>query len=149
VLSVVRYSTGNDFDPDFSRPRPVEFAEIDPLPGAQGQASVVNEKGFGGTDEGRLDVGGRISFRVLIRTGEGDEAVEIREKIVLDARVGVLVDGDGGRGMGDKDDGQAAWRLALLDDFNDLGGDVQKLGAGAGPNGEFLDIHEILPRVSI
>jgi len=111
--------------------------------------SVLDEQSFGGTDEGRLDVSGRIPFRVLVRTGEGDEAVEVREDVVLDAGVGILVDGDGGRGMGDEDDGQAALNFAFLDDFNDLGGEVQELGAGASSNGEFFDIHEILPRVSI
>jgi hypothetical protein len=39
--------------------------------------------------------------------------------------------------------------FAFLDDFNDLGGEVQELGADAGSNGEFFDIHEIFPRVSI
>jgi hypothetical protein len=111
--------------------------------------AVIDEQGFGRTYEGRLDMGGRVPFRVLIRTGERDKAVEVRENVVLDVRVGVLVNGDGGRGMGDKDDGQTAWNLALLDNFSNGFGDVQELGAGAGPNGEFLDIHEILPKDGI
>jgi len=91
-------------------------------------------------------VGGGISFRVLIGTGKGDEAAEVREDVMLDAGVGVLIDGDCGRGMRDEYDGQAALNLALLDDFSHVRGNVQKLGSIAGSNGEFLDIHEILPK---
>ena len=43
------------------------------------------------------------------------------------------------------------WSLkeTFLDDFYHLSGNVQKLGAVAGSNGEFLDIHEILPKDGI
>ena len=93
---------GDDFNPDFSRPGPVKFAEIKALPGSQSQAAVFDDEGFRGADEGGFNMGGRISFRVLVGAGQGDQTVEVGKNIVLDAGIGIFIDCYCGGRMGNK-----------------------------------------------
>ncbi len=47
---------GRDLHGYSSRPRPVEFAEVDALPGPEEQFAVFDQQGLGCADQGRFDM---------------------------------------------------------------------------------------------
>src|SRR5690348_10292830 len=69
-------SVGNDFDPEASGARAVEFAEENALPAAEFEFASADENGGAGADERGLYVGIGVPFAVLIIAVFRDQARE-------------------------------------------------------------------------
>ncbi len=104
----------------------------------------MNEKSLRGAQEGAFDVGGRISFGMLVRAGERDEKVELREDIVLHTGVGVFVYGYRRCCMRNKENHQTISYFTLLGEFGQPVGDIQKFRPTPTANGEFMITHNAL-----
>jgi hypothetical protein len=81
---------------------------------------------------------------MLVGTRKRNKAVEFREDVVLNAGVGVFVDGHGGGCMGNEEGQQAALHLALLDELGYLGRDIDQLRSTMGANVKLVVTHDML-----
>src|SRR4051794_38260418 len=111
------------------------LAQVDALPGPQGEATVADREGERWPEEGGLDVRGHV-VGALERVGEGGRAVgdglaEPGLEVAADVRRGVLVQGQRGRGVADEDVQEPDRDLAeLRQGPDDLPGGE---GGAAGP----------------
>ena len=80
-----------------ARARPVEFAELDALPGAEDQFAAVDQQRDAVADQRGFDVAVAVAFGVLvIGFLLGDQRFQFFQQVVFDVGIGVFVDGDGG-----------------------------------------------------
>ena len=67
----------DQLDNELAAPRAIEFAEEDPLPGAQRELAVLDRDRFGRADEHRLQVGCGVPFGVaVVRVVEGNYGID-------------------------------------------------------------------------
>lgn len=69
-------------------------------------------------------MGVRVVLKVLELRGLGDGFLEVMEDVPFHVRVGVLIDGDSGGGVGTIDRQKTRWDTAFGDPFLERGSDV-------------------------
>ena len=77
-------------------------------------------------------MGGGVSLRMPVMVGKRDEPIQGCEDIPWNIRVGVLVDRDRRRGVGDKDMADPVFNPAFPDFLCDATRDVDQLTSGGG-----------------
>lgn len=87
--------------------RAVKFAEINPLPGSKHKRAVFQRYDFRRAEKAHLEMGGGISFHMFVMIIPGDHLVDGVEHIRRNRRIGIFIDGNGGRGMHGKNMDQA------------------------------------------
>lgn len=76
----------------FSLTRPVEFAQIYPLPATKTEPAIFERHGNARADERRFDVGVGIVFEVLeIRLVLRDQPFQKAEHVTLYVRIGIFI----------------------------------------------------------
>src|SRR2546421_1221825 len=134
-------------DVDLSVARAVEFAEEDPLPGAESELAVVKRHEDLRAHQRCTDVRRRIRavgiFDVTPFPAVVDDLLQRRLEILGDGRIGVLVDRDPGRRVRHVDEcGRRSVRRP--EGFLHLAGDVHQLGAAVGLEPDLLHACRIL-----
>ena len=136
-MMMVSVSGIDEYQPQPTRARTVEFAEIDALPLTEGKFAVAHRNHLRYTDQRSFDMGGAVAFFVLIggRLLRCD-SLQTGENVVLDGGIAVFVDGHSGGGMGRIDHADAVFHF-LRYRGGDLRGDVDDLTARRAFDGDF------------
>lgn len=106
---------GMMFDPELAVAGTVKLAEIDRLPGPQLRQAIPDNYLSLAADQRTLDMGCRISLKVVKIPIEGNHLVEHVDDIPLDIRVTVFVDGDSGGGVRNEYQQHPLCQLLLLE----------------------------------
>jgi hypothetical protein len=93
----------HDFDVHRSFARAIVFAEENTLPAAQNKAAQLDENLLACSGENCLSVRVGVALGVAVRAAVWDEAIQDAFEIGSDVGVGVFVDGDARRSVGNVD----------------------------------------------
>ena len=109
----------------------VEFREVDGLPGTELQLAILHDDADGRAHQAGFQVGIAVAFAVAIvgfmmRYKMG----QFLQQIVAHIRIGVLVNGHAGSGVGDKDCDGTIHEAACLHNVPDFVGYVHQLASG-------------------
>jgi hypothetical protein len=134
----------DDLNVKLAGTRAVEFSEKDGLPATQGKAAFLDEDGFGGADEGGLDVRIGIAFGVFILAGARDEPVESGFDVAGHGGIIAFVDEDACGGVRDVEIADAICYAGIADDPFDFLCNVLQFGAARRADGEAMRFHFVI-----
>ena len=127
IYDCVRWRSGgslrvtDDVDVNHARPGTVELAQIDTLPPTQNQSTLLDDHSYTVTDDAGACVSGGVALVVLVvGLHPRHHPFQIGQHVATNRRIGVLVDRDSRRCVGDIDDDMAAPDLAAGDHCFDL-----------------------------
>jgi hypothetical protein len=129
----------NDADVQLPLARAVELAKEDALPAAKRELACLHKNELAGTDKSRFHVRVGVAFGVAIRTSCGDQPVERSFYVRSDIGISVLVDGNGGSGVRDKEVADSRGDTRARHNLLDCGCDVDELGAELRFDSECFD----------
>lgn len=129
----------------FSFARPVEFAQVDPLPTAEQQLSVLERHGDAAADERRFDMSIRVLLTVFkVRFVLRDQSFQKAKHIALNVRIGILIHRHSARSMLREHDADTVPSLVRTEYLFDVGGDIDHLFAAARSNGDIVHTNSII-----
>ena len=126
--------------------RAVELAEVDALPGPEDQFALLDQGRSGTPHERTLDV--RIAVPLGVpEAGHilGDVPVQPQEHVVDHIRVGVLLDGDRGRGMRAINDAHAGLQPFISNRVPHVRGDLDEFRTPVCPDPERGHVRPLWP----
>src|SRR5208283_220190 len=129
---------GQDFDVDLALAGAIKFGEEDALPTAERQLPFLDEDELGHTGEHGFDVRVRVALGVAIGASHGDQAVEGAFGVGGHVGIGMFVDEDAGRSVGNVEEASADAEAQSGDNALDILGDIDHLGAARGFYGDGL-----------
>jgi len=126
-------------------PRPIEFAVENALPSAQYQAPVLYQQRLGASDNGGLQMRIAVAVVVVILVAARGQLLQEGGEILLQCRIVVFLNQNGGRGMRPEHVAYAsrhpALRYHFLNNFRDVPELNSRMGFnlhGAGARLQFL-----------
>src|SRR5215469_7189804 len=131
---------------NFSFPRAVEFGEENTLPAPKGEFAFLDKHELADTYEHSLYMRIRVAFKVPEGTGHRDEAIERAFGIGSNIRIGVFVDEDGSRGMGDVEETSARADIKSGNNALHFVSDIEHLRTANGFHADRLHSFLLLAR---
>jgi len=122
------------------------FPEVDGLPGAEVKSPLADRDVLAGAGQHRTSVRRHVVGALQIMGPAaplGHQFGEERLEIGAHRRIGVLLNGEAGGGVLDKEGTQACLDPTVLNELRDTGRDVYEVTARGGDlEGGLLDVHE-------
>ena len=121
-------NTRHKFNMNFAGAGTIELAQEDTLPGPERNPATFDGDDYAGPDQARHEVAGAVPLTVrVIWLTAGDESLQIRDDVLDDSWIRILVDRHPGCCVGDEDKGKTIPSIFLPEQVLHLGCDLDEL----------------------
>ena len=113
---------------DFTGAGSIELAQEDALPGPERKLTAFYRDDYTRSHQARHEVAGAVPFKVrVVSLTIGDDTLQIRDDVLCDSWIRILVDRHPGCGVGDEDIGKTIPSIFFPEKVLHLGCDLDEL----------------------
>src|SRR3990172_5120889 len=120
---------GDQLYQDLSRPRSIKFAEKNGLPDAKDKSPLLHKYCLRRAEKGRFDVGVGIPLSVPVTAGSRHKSGYGRQYVCRHIGIGIFIDRDCGRRMGNKNMAKPAFHVILFYNGHNSGSNIDQLSS--------------------